>query len=69
MAYMLPYKKTSRLNSSVLTGYLECVVRSCNLHVMERNVRKLELLQHAWMQNAENADGVVLAAEVDFDSC
>jgi hypothetical protein len=30
-------------------------------------VRQLELLQHAGVQDTEDADGVVLAAEVDLD--
>jgi hypothetical protein len=32
-------------------------------------VRQLELVQDAGVQDAEDADGVVLAAEVDLDGC
>lgn len=32
-----------------------------------QNLRQLKLLQHAWMQNAKDTDGVVLATEVELD--
>lgn len=33
-----------------------------------KNLRQLEFLQHTRVQDAEDANGVVLAAEVDLDS-
>jgi hypothetical protein len=61
------YKKTSKLNSTVLTGYLECH-QQCAIGQIVRDLRKLELLQNAGVQNAKDTDGVVLAAEVELDS-
>lgn len=33
------------------------------------DVRQLKLLQHTWVQDTKDTNGVVLAAEVEFDGC
>lgn len=63
------HKKISRLNSSVLTGYLYGNQHQNHAKTRFRvDLRQFELLQHTRVQDTEDTDGVVLAAEVELDS-
>ena len=57
---MASHKKTSRLNSSVLTGYLY-VGQYLDSVLSAMNLRQLKLLKHTGVQNTKDTNLMFLA--------